>query len=175
MTEERIPMSVVGQDQIYFLCEEAESTPAGCFVELGVYRGGTAWHLSKIAAYQDREIYLYDTFTGIPMQGSLDPHPVGDFGDTSVDFVRSAIPYATVVQGVFPASVVPMPPIAFAHIDADQYQSIKDACAVLGPMMVQGGKMVFDDVWLLAGATAALEETGWVIDKTRGGKAMVRF
>jgi len=169
------PISVVGQDQIDFLCAEAESAPEGCFVELGVYKGGTAWYLARIAEQQGRSIYLYDTFTGIPMKCDLDAHLVGDFGDTSADAVRAAIPYGIVVQGVFPASLVPMSGIAFVHVDADQYQSIKDACAILGPMLVPGGKMVFDDVWLLAGATAALEETGWVIDKTRGGKAMVRF
>lgn len=169
------PSSLIHPDNIQTLCEIASDCPPGCFVEFGVYQGGSAWHLSKIAEEQGREIYLYDTFTGIPFKDGIDSHAVGDFGDTSFEAVKAAIPYATVVQGVFPKSLVKMPPVAFAHIDADQYQSIKDACEVLGPMMVKGGSMVFDDVWCLEGATRALEETGWRIEKTKTNKALVRF
>lgn len=169
------PPSLLQPDNIANLCEIAAACPPGCFVEFGVYQGGSAWHLAQLAQQQGRAIYLYDTFTGIPFKADIDAHVVGDFGDTSFERVKAAIPYATVIQGVFPQSIVPMPPVAFAHVDADQYQSIKDACAVLGPMMVAGGAIVFDDVWCLDGATKALQETGWTIEKTRTNKAMVRF
>lgn len=170
------PGSMIGDGSIQSLVVEAAETPLeGCFVELGVYKGGSAWHLAKLAEAQGREIFLYDTFTGIPFKGEFDVHKVGDFGDTSAAQVQADIPYAHVIVGVFPASLVPMPRVAFAHIDADQYQSIRDACRVLGPMMLPGGKMVFDDVWLLAGATRALQETLWPTVKSTSGKAMVQF
>lgn len=171
-----IPQSVIGLQNLRCLCDEAGETPLeGCFVEVGVYLGGSAFFLANVAQTQGREIYLYDTFCGIPYKGELDSHPVGDFGDTSADLVRQMIPYAKVVAGVFPHSLVPMPKVAFAHVDADQYQSIRDCCRVLGPMMLPGGKILFDDVWCLAGATKALEETLWPISKTFEGKAIVRF
>lgn len=169
------PESLLQNDNIETLCEIAAVCPAGCFVEFGVYKGGSAWHLAKVAQEQGRDIYLYDTFEGIPFKAEVDSHVVGDFGDTSLETVAAAIPYAKISKGIFPQSLIPMPQIAFAHIDADQYDSIKAACEVLGPMMVSGGVMVFDDYNCLAGANKALDETGWVIEMTRTNKAMVRF
>lgn len=150
-------------------------TPPGAFVEIGVYKGGSAWHLAEIAKAQKRPLYLYDTFTGIPFQDAIDYHKVGDFGDTSFAMVRDAIPYATVIRGVFPATYVEMGPIAFAHVDADQYQSIKDACERLGPNMVNGGVILFDDYGYIEGATKAVNETGWPLFFTSNAKAYVRF
>lgn len=143
-------------------------------MELGVYQGGSAWALARLAEKQSRKIYLYDTFEGIPFKGEFDSHAVGDFGDTSAEAVKKAIPYAEVIKGVFPDSLVEMPEIAFAHIDADQYQSIKDAIEILGPKMVQGGVMWFDDVDCLPGALRAFEESG-LIRSNSHGKYMVRF
>ena len=117
------PGSIVGPDALWQLCGLAEATPPGCFVEVGVYKGGSGYLLAEIAGRQGREIFLYDTFTGIPYQAEDDSHPVGDFGDTNVDQVRADVPTAHVVQGIFPASAVGMPPVAFVHLDCDQYQS----------------------------------------------------
>lgn len=169
------PMSLLNPDNLHDLCDIASVCPPGCFVEIGVYQGGSAWHLAKVAEAQGRDIFLYDTFTGIPFKADIDHHVVGDFGDTSFEAVEAAIPYAIVIKGVFPQSLVPMGTVAFAHVDADQYDSIKSACEVLGPMMVRGGVIVFDDYGCLDGATQALNETGWPIEMTRGSKAMVRF
>ena len=164
-------------------CEEmvemVKQAPIGCVVELGVYQGGSAKYLHDVCKETGRQLYLYDTFEGIPFKTHLDEHEVGDFKDTSVDFVRALCPEAIVVQGVFPFSVQHMPPIAFAHIDADQYDSIRMALFVLGPMMVQGGVMWFDDVGCLDGADKALEEwvraTGNIPERGKSGKYFVRF
>jgi hypothetical protein len=183
------PHSVVSGEHIAQLCEIARGCPDGCFVEVGVYKGGTAYHLAKVAQEQRRAIYLYDTFTGIPWKDEIDAHPIGDFGDTSADAVRAAIPYATVLEGTFPYTLVEMGPIAFVHLDVDQYRSYMDCLRVLVPMMVKGGAMVFDDYGHLHGATVAVDEffgkdrvlinthihsvpAGTV---TIAGKAMVRF
>ena len=48
------------------LAATAKTTPAGCFVEVGVWKGGSASYLTEVAEQQNREIFLYDTFTGIP-------------------------------------------------------------------------------------------------------------
>ena len=100
--------SLVQLDNIEAMVEMAKSTPHGSFVEVGVYQGGTAWHLSKAAEEQGRSIYLYDTFTGIPFKTEVDDrHEVGEFGDTSEAAVRDAIPYATVVKGGLPGECNP--------------------------------------------------------------------
>lgn len=148
--------SLVPQSIIDEMIQKAKATPPGCFVEVGVYKGGTAWHLTRLAAGQDREIFLYDTFTGIPYQGPRDSHKVGDFHDTSYRKVRAALPYATVVKGIFPLSAVDMPPVAFAHLDCDQYDAVYGAVTYLISRMVPGGIIWFDDTTTLEGAKEAL-------------------
>lgn len=123
----------------------ASKAPQGNFVEVGVYQGGTAWHLTNLAKEQNRKIYLYDTFEGIPFSGELDYHKVGDFSDTDYEKVRDALPYATVVKGIFPESAVEMDNIAFVHLDCDQYQSVIDSIAYLKPKLVKGAIIWFDD------------------------------
>lgn len=159
MTEYYPPRSLVGLRTILVMLLCAIDTPPGAYVEVGVYKGGTAWWLARLAEDQRRYLYLYDTFEGQPhaVEG-LDKHPVGDFGDTDYDAVRNAIPYADVVKGVFPGSAVEMGKIAFVHLDCDQYQSVKEAVLYLWPRMVAGGVIWFDDSPDLAGAKQAVEE-----------------
>ena len=137
--------SAVALHNINELVRTASGTPHGCIVEVGVWKGGTAWHLSKLAEEQNREIYLYDTFEGIPYKSEFDYHNVGDFGDTDFETVKNAIPYATVVKGLFPDSAIPMPPVAFLHVDVDQYQAALDTVRYMEPFMVKGGIIWFDD------------------------------
>lgn len=177
MTTAVPPVSVVNGEVIAEMLSFAKTVPAGCFVEVGVYQGGTAWHLAQLAADEGRQIYLYDTFTGIPCKDeSVDVHQIGDFGDTSVDAVREAIPTATVVAGTFPASAVTMPPVAFAHVDVDQYQSVKESAQYLLPRMVHGGIIWFDDFNCLPGAAKAVYEVfgNWVEQAPISRKAFVR-
>lgn len=122
-----------------------------------MYWGGSAWRLQRLAVDQGRELYLYDTFEGLPYQSAVDQHPVGHFC-SSYELVRKKLIWSTVIKGVFPASAVPMPPVAFAHLDCDQYQSVKEAAQFLIPRMVQGGIIWFDDSPLLAGARQAVLE-----------------
>ncbi len=169
------PGSLLGFEAVGHILYLAANTPPGCFVEFGVYQGGSAWYLAHLAREQGRECHLYDTFEGIPFKGTHDTHEVGDFADTSYEAVSAAIPYAKVHKGVFPGSLVAMPPIAFAHIDCDQYQSVKDAIDHLGPLMVKGGLMLFDDYHCLASATLAIQESGREFSTTHHNKALMCF
>jgi predicted O-methyltransferase YrrM len=148
------------------MMKRALAAPAGAFVEVGVYHGGTAWHLARGAVAQGRPCYLYDTFSGIPYRAPLDDHNVGDFADTSLEQVQADIPSAQCVPGIFPASAREMGPIAFVHLDCDQERSYADALAYFDTRMVRGGVIWCDDVPCLRGAEAALraycERTGRV-------------
>lgn len=168
-----MPDSVIGAGALIELAEIAARSPEGCFVEIGVYKGGSAAYLASIAEQQKRQLFLYDTFSGIPFKGCDDRHEVGDFADTSADAVREAIPTATVVKGVFPESLVSMPPVAFVHVDCDQYESVKAACKSMPPLMVNGGALLFDDYGCLPGATKAVDESFPEVSITRNGKAVV--
>lgn len=169
------PASLVDPQVIQAMKNLASSTPTGNFVEVGVYKGGTAWHLAEVAKSQNRDLYLYDTFSGIPHRGDLDSHRVGDFSDTSVETVRNRIPYAQVIQGIFPQTMVPMGDISFAHLDCDQYQSVFESSQALIPFMVKGGIIWFDDVFCLEGATEAFKQLFSWPPHTVCGKAIVRF
>jgi O-methyltransferase len=169
-------MSLVHIDTIREFISLARDTPPGCFVEVGVYQGGTAAHLNRLAVEQNRKLFLYDTFTGIPEKSPIDRHIVGDFSDTSIELARAAAPDAQIIVGIFPGTLIEMPPIAFAHIDCDQYASVKACCEVLGPRMVEGGVMWFDDYYCLDGATAAVNECfGARVCIAASEKAFVRF
>ncbi len=161
----RPPFSFNGQKLIMFMsipnmCEYARSTPPGAFVEVGVYQGRSASKLYEIAQHEDRELFLYDTFCGMPFAGPLDGNEVGKWSETSVEAVQRRMPKAHVISGVFPDTLVEMPPVAFVHADADQYQSTADICRFFPDLMVAGGMILFDDYGYpnCLGCTAAVDE-----------------
>lgn len=168
------PTSLIGPGHLDSLCALATTTPPGCFVELGVFEGGSAYRLMEVAREQGRKLYLYDTFEGIPFQGKGDQHTIGEFA-ADLESVKEVIPDAIFVKGIFPYSLVEMDPIAFVHVDADQYQSILDACHVFPPLMVPGGIMLFDDYGQLEGATKAIDEYFGDRIELIYGKALVRI
>jgi O-methyltransferase len=164
----------------------SSQAPEGCFVEVGVYQGGTAKVLYRVCEQQGRKLYLYDTFKGIPYKDPIDPHVVGDFSYTDPEYISKMLPKALVREGIFPASAVEMPPIAFVHLDVDQYRSYKESIEYLKPRMVPGGIMWFDDYGCVPGATAAVDELigkenlTWCGNQTTSdnqviGKAFTRF
>jgi len=139
----------------------AMSAPPGCFVEVGVFWGGTAHHLTAAAKKQDRQIYLYDTFEGMPYMDAQDVNGV-PVGVLKTDFakVREFLgAYPHMYKCVFPVDVdLPPEPIAFAHIDVDAYRSTKETIEALAPGMALGGVMWFDDTNTLEGARQAVRE-----------------
>lgn len=139
------------------LVAAATGAPAGAFVEVGVYKGGSARRLYNLAQKQKRQIYLFDTFTGMPFADDGDSHPVGHFKDTDLSTLFLIMPNACFCQGIFPDTLpTHLANIAFAHIDCDQYRSITACIDHLGPLMVPGGIMWFDDTVLSAGMRAVL-------------------
>lgn len=153
-----MPTSLIPPFALEEMVAKAKTAPPGCFVEVGVYQGGSADHLMRVAKAQERQLFLYDTFTGTPCWSIHDSHDIGDFADANFEMIQDEFPEATVVKGIFPASAVAMPPIAFAHIDCDQYQSVKESAAFLMPLMTHGGIMWFDDSPCLRGADIATKE-----------------
>ena len=166
------PPSLVPQYAIDSLMYYASRAPYGAIVEIGVYKGGTAWHLDKLG----RPLFLYDSFEGMPTSTDKDVHQLGHFSDCSAEAVQAAIPSARVIKGMFPQSLVPMPPVGFVHADADQYESTKAILEVMPPLMVRGGFILFDDYMVgdCPGCTQALHESPYrILVATETGKALV--
>lgn len=160
------PFSLVQPTHLLSMCRAAAGTVPGCFVEVGVYRGGSAWHLTRLAIKQQRAIFLYDTFCGMPYSDpSIDTIAVGEVngsaggGMLTLEQVRKELgAYPTIIAGTFPGQFLPAYPVAFAHIDVDQYQSHIETCTALAPLMAAGGIMWFDDVTDLESARKAVRE-----------------
>jgi len=135
---------------LYQMANQALNLP-GDFAEIGVYRGGTARLLAKIAAKAGKKVHLFDTFEGMPeTDPQRDKHQEGDFRDTSLkavkDFLRDC-PNVEFYPGFFPDTAGPIKGINFSlvHVDVDIYQSVKDCCEFFHDRLVQGGVMLFDD------------------------------
>jgi hypothetical protein len=151
-----MPENLVGEQRCMALYHEAVRTPEGSIIEIGVYKGGSAWYLSRAAKKKHCKLHLFDTFEGIPYQSKYDETPVGCFGDVDLEKVKAYLPRATFHVGVFPKTLpasVQIEPIAFVHFDGDQYQGVKDVKTYLWPCLVSGGKIFFDDSSLHGGMT----------------------
>lgn len=155
------PRSLIGENHLAELLAMAHGAPPGSFVEVGVYQGGSAWRLLQIARQQGRAMYCYDTFTGIPYKSEGDAHSVWDFADVQIERVIAALEGAIVVPGIFPKSAEgspPLVPVAFAHLDCDQYQSVRESAIYLTPLMASGGVIWFDDSPCIPAAHRAARE-----------------
>lgn len=167
--------SVISDDLLERMVGMALVAPDGAFAEVGVFQGGSASRLYAIAQRQGRELYLYDSFSGMPVASEIDSHKLGDFSDCSVEKIVQAMPKAKVLMGTFPESAVMMPPMAFVHADADQYESTAAVCRVFAPLMVPGGVILFDDYRGLAGCIKAVDEYFPNRIVLPDGRAVVRF
>jgi O-methyltransferase len=171
-------ISLISPDNLATLLAYAAATPPGDFVELGVYRGGSARELYRVAEAQGRTLFLYDTFTGHPAPSEHDDpaHPAGRFADCADPAALAReMPNARITVARFGIlSDVPAR-IAFAHVDVDLYPSTRAAIVALTPSMVRGGIMYFDDYGVpdCPGATKAADELlGDTLERLPNGKAL---
>jgi O-methyltransferase len=152
---------------LYQFAREALRRP-GQVGEFGVYRGGSAYVLSKLcaAAAPDRTLHLFDTFEGLPDQDpSRDLHRRGDFQDTSLQAVQAFLvgcDNVTYHPGLFSQTLPQVTDLSFCftHIDADLYPSILECCEFIYPRTSPGGVMLIDDYGFLScpGAKQAVDE-----------------
>lgn len=149
-----------------------ENVP-GDFVECGVARGGSAallaLALNRYAA--TREVWMFDTFEGMPAPTKDDPdhHIASLYTGTcrgSMDEVRATFNRLGVkkgfhfVQGKFedtlPATTLGS--IALLHIDGDWYSSVKACLDHLYDRVSPGGVIQLDDYGFWQGAEKATDE-----------------
>lgn len=123
----------------------------GEIAELGTWRGGTAKLIATVTAASGKPIHLFDTWTGLPATVSAhDPMRVGELNNVSLDGVRAFLgsdPRIRFYPGLFPGTAAGLADRIFClvHLDADIYQSTRDACAFFYPRTVAGGYLIFDD------------------------------
>lgn len=138
----------------------------GDFIEVGVWRGGTAALLNSAAPH--KTIHLFDTFTGVAKaDSSIDTlYTGGEHSDTSQGMVQQLFLQMNLKcnlhPGIFPDDTFSNLPekISLAHIDVDTYASAKDSFTAIWPKLTCCGVIIFDDYGFFGceGVTQAVHE-----------------
>ena len=131
----------------------------GTVVEFGCYIGTTSLFIRRLldARGDDREFHVYDSFNGLPPKASQDSSPAGEqfkAGELAVskkDFLREfhkanlqpPITHKSWFSDLTPADVPNK--IAFAFLDGDFYESIRDSLLLVLPKMQPGSVIMIDD------------------------------
>lgn len=155
---------------IDFLLEEKIVGDVG---ELGVYKGNSAFLLSKYARRMNTKCYLFDTFEGFDSKDlvHLDfKKGQVDFSDTSEAEVKNLLGEQNIiyVKGYFPESLNQIKETDYfvlVHIDCDLEKPFTAALNYFYPRMKKGGFLIMHDHSSLfwPGAKKAIE--GFFADK----------
>lgn len=153
----------------------------GDFVEIGVHRGGTAGILAHLLRDGDRTLHLFDRWGDLPDPTDRDgfraeeyrkdriPEKLADLRErpplpdaqkllhSMIGFPRDRARYwEGWFNETFPA--YDGGSIAFASVDCDYYESVRDSLAFLTPHLARGATIVLDDYGTWPGARTAADE-----------------
>ena len=158
-------------EQILELAQECLDI-SGDFVEMGCYKGDTSLLLAEIVKASEKKLWIYDSFEGLPEKKEVDKSVMGVLfrgGELAVTkrevkqrFLRANLPVPVIKKAWFSELVENDLPeqIAFAFLDGDFYESIKDSIKLVAPKMRDGGVMVVHDYTnpALPGVKRAVDE-----------------
>lgn len=115
----------------------------GMALEFGVYTGGT---LKLIAtAFEGRDVYGFDSFEGLP-EDWRNGFPAGLFGMDGLPDVDGAELVVGWFDDTLPGFLdAHTGPVSFLHVDCDLYSSTKTVLELVGPRLVPGSVIVFDE------------------------------
>ena len=182
------PYTLTGPERIAALRDAVRHVVAagidGAFVECGVWRGGSMLavaHTLLDLGVDDRDLYLFDTFTEMPPPDDIDGDILGRSG-ADLLAVTSTLPEFDIwpaarvvdviaasgyprerihpVQGMVEDTVPGGAPdrIAVLRLDTDWYASTKHELEHLLPRVVRGGICIIDDYGEFVGAKQAVDE-----------------
>jgi SAM-dependent methyltransferase len=158
----------------------------GAVVEAGCGLGGSAIVLAGGKA-RNRELLVFDSFGMIPPPTERDAEDAhrrfaeiisgrsrGIGEDTYYGYeeglyekvidsfralgMNTAVNNVRLVKGLFENELWIRSPVAFAHIDADWYDSVRTCLERIEPYLAPGGRFVLDDYDHWAGARAAVDD-----------------
>jgi len=142
----------------------------GCVAEAGVYKGDFAAHINK--NFKNSICYLFDTFSGfseedikLEQEMKCSIAEIGQFGDTSEDYVLNRMPYRDMVKtvkGIFPGSALKAgisEKFIFVNLDMDLYRpTIEGLKFFSGKMKKYGVILVHDYFTNYEGINKAVHE-----------------
>jgi O-methyltransferase len=153
----------------------------GSFVECGVWKGGSMMAAARtlMRLGTERDLYLFDTFQGMPPPTSFD----ADLHGIPADILLKTNPLTTAiapfeevsrnmfstgydrihikfVRGKVEDTIPDQAPgeIAFLRLDTDWYESTKHELVHLFPRLAKGGILIIDDYGHFIGAKKAVDE-----------------
>jgi hypothetical protein len=159
----------------------------GAVVECGVWRGGSMMAVARTLTNlgsTHRDLYLFDTFEGMPEPG---PHDVALTGETAkrllersdrteddrvwcyapIERVANALNLTGypnrllhLIPGLVEETLATAAPerIALLRLDTDWYESTRQEMHVLFPRLARGGVLIIDDYGHWQGARRAVDE-----------------
>ena len=164
----------------------------GDFVECGTWRGGLAALMLYYAKdTEDKRLYVYDTFEGMPEPGENDcgtskrmyEENKGDWCRAGLDVVKSVLQqvdpsysdYCYLIKGKVEDTLDLIAPqtIALARLDTDWYESTKEELEVLYPRVQPRGYVLIDDYSDWNGCRQAVDEYFSSIQSTTYIKSIV--
>ncbi len=183
--------TMTSRERMYGLLEAIKyienNQVAGDVVECGVWKGGSMLAIAEGLASlgnTSRELFLYDTFEGMPPPGTEDVSYTDQKAESLLeqdqDKEASLIwAYSTLetvkktmslckypaekiqyikgkVEDTIPHSIPEK--IALLRLDTDWYESTKHELVHLFPRLVQGGVLIIDDYGFWKGARQAVDE-----------------
>jgi O-methyltransferase len=183
------PYTMTTPPRIYALIRAVEYVSAraipGALVECGVWRGGSMMAVAITLlrlGITDRDLYLFDTFTGMTAPSDEDVKHSGEravdlladqgresdiWAIASIEDVREAVlgvgyPEERIhfVQGPVEETLPERAPreIALLRLDTDWYSSTKHELVHLYPRLMSGGILILDDYGYWQGARRAVDE-----------------
>ena len=182
--------------ELWQLVNKIQSLDAeAAFLEVGVWRGGTAGIMAKRLSLlkSNATLYLADTFTGVAKAGEKDAfYKGGEHQDTSLPLVEKLLnekcgyPSYKILKGIFPEETMQLieenEKFGLCHIDVDVYHSAKDVMEWVWNRLITGGVVVFDDYGFhtCTGVTRLVEEyrdlpDRFVIHNLNGHAIMIKL
>jgi hypothetical protein len=120
----------------------------GAIAEVGVYMGGSAKLIAE--AKGNKELFLFDTFEGLPYDDEHTDKPGFYAGQYPASFGEvqkylSGYTKTFLYKGIFPQTADPVRDrnFAFVHLDVDIYRSTLDCLDFFYPKMSRGGGHYF--------------------------------
>ena len=164
-------VSELETEKIVSLARECLNVP-GDFVEMGCYKGDTSLLLAEVLEGADKQLYIYDSFEGLP-SGREEDGGASDSGfvagalsvtkrEVKARFLRAGMKVPVIKKAWFnELTEADLPEeISFAFLDGDLYESIRDSLNLICGKMNRAGIIVVHDYNnpVLPGVARAVDE-----------------
>ena len=158
----------------------------GCFVECGVWRGGSAavMGLAIRNSGQQRDLHLFDSFEGLPEPTDRDGAQAREYSGGHASGVLRSVEQCKAgldevktfllgrlgfdpsrvhlhvgwFQNTLPVDAGKLGPIALLRLDGDWYESTRFCLEHLYSNLSPGGVIIMDDYWAWEGCRKATDE-----------------